>query len=211
MSQYHERQASLYRRALGLEYFTVVYNALEAGLALFFGHLAGSIALVGFGLDSIVESLSGFILIWRLRKHGKVSQEEEERVEKKALKFVAVTFFVLGIYILFQSIRKLALREMPDPSLPGIVIALVSLVVMPVLSVAKRKTGEEIRSGALIADSRETLACSFLSLALLFGLGLNYLFGWWFADAIAGIFIVLFLFHEGMEAWRDVECAPGHC
>ena len=211
MSQYHERQAALYRRALGLEYFTVVYNALEAGLSLFFGTLAGSIALVGFGLDSIVESLSGFILIWRLRKHGKVSQEEEERVEKKALKFVAVTFFVLGLYILFQSIRKLALREMPDPSLPGIVIALVSLVVMPVLSVAKRKTGEEIRSGALIADSRETLACSFLSVALLAGLGLNYLFGWWFADAIAGIFSVLFLFHEGMEAWREVECAPGHC
>jgi cation diffusion facilitator family transporter len=211
MSQYHERQARLFRRALSLEYFTVVYNALEAALSIFFGYLAGSIALVGFGLDSVVESLSGLVLIWRLRKHGKISTEEEERVEKKAMKFVAVTFFVLGLYILIQSLRKLALKEMPDPSLPGILIALVSLVVMPLLSVAKRRTGEEIRSGALIADSKETLACSFLSFALLMGLGLNYLFGWWFADAIAGIFIVLFLIHEGLEAWREVECAPGRC
>ncbi len=211
MSQYHEREARLFRRALALEYFTVAYNALEAALSIFFGTLAGSIALVGFGLDSVVESLSGLVLIWRLRKHGKISSEEEERVERKAMKFVAATFFILGLYILFQSVRKLALKEMPDTSIPGILIALASLVVMPILSVAKRKTGEEIRSGALIADSKETLACSFLSVALLAGLGLNYLFGWWFADAIAGIFIVLFLFHEGMEAWREVECAPGHC
>jgi divalent metal cation (Fe/Co/Zn/Cd) transporter len=211
MSHYHERQARLYRKALRLEYFTVIYNGLEAALSIFFGYLAGSIALVGFGLDSVVESLSGFVLIWRLGQHGKISKAEEERVERKAMKFVAVTFFVLGLYILYQSIKNLVLKEMPDPSLPGIVIALVSLMVMPALSVAKRKTGEQIRSGALIADSKETLACSFLSVALLAGLGLNYLFGWWFADAMAGIFIVLFLFHEGMEAWREVECAPGHC
>ncbi len=211
MAHYQEQQALLFRRALRLEYFTVVYNGIEAALSIFFGYLAGSIALVGFGLDSVVESLSGLVLIWRLRQHGKVSSDEEERVEKKAMKFVAVTFFVLGLYILVQSIRKLVLKEMPDPSLPGIFIALASLVVMPALSVAKRKTGEQIRSGALIADAKETLACSFLSVALLMGLGLNYLFGWWYADAIAGLFIVLFLFHEGMDSWREVECAPGRC
>jgi cation diffusion facilitator family transporter len=211
MSQYHEQQARLFRKALWLEYFTVVYNGIEAALSIFFGYLAGSIALVGFGLDSVVESLSGFVLIWRLRQHGKVSKDEEERVEKKAMKFVAVTFFVLGLYILVQSVRKLVLKEMPDPSLPGIFIGLASLVVMPALSIAKRKTGEQIRSGALIADAKETLACSFLSVALLMGLGLNYLFRWWYADAIAGIFIVLFLFHEGLESWREVECAPGRC
>jgi cation diffusion facilitator family transporter len=211
MSQYHEQQARLFRKALRLEYFTVVYNGIEAALSIFFGYLAGSIALVGFGLDSVVESLSGFVLIWRLRQHGKVSKDEEERVEKKAMKFVAVTFFVLGLYILVQSVRKLVLKEMPDPSLPGIFIGLASLVVMPALSIAKRKTGEQIRSGALIADAKETLACSFLSVALLMGLGLNYLFGWWYADAIAGIFIVLFLFHEGLESWREVECVPEHC
>ncbi len=209
VSRYHEQQVRLFRKAMRLEYFTVIYNGLEAALSIFFGYLAGSIALVGFGLDSVVESLSGFVLIWRLRQHGKISKDEEERAEKKAMRFVAVTFFILGLYILFQSIRKLVLKEMPDPSLPGIFIALASLVVMPALSVAKRKTGEQIRSGALIADSKETLACAFLSVALLMGLGLNYLFSWWYADAIAGIVIVLFLFHEGLEAWREVECAPG--
>ena len=193
-----------------LEYFTVVYNASEAVLSILFGILAGSIALVGFGLDSVIESLSGFVLIWRLRQHGKITQVEEERIEKKAMKFVAISFYILGLYILFQSIKKLLFKEMPDPSLPGILIALASLIVMPALSIAKRRVGEQIRSGALIADSKETLACSFLSVALLFGLGFNYLLGWWYADAIAGILIVFFLFHEGLEGWREVEAAPGH-
>ncbi len=208
MSIYHQRQAELYRRGLLLEYVTVVYNALEAALSIVFGYLAGSIALIGFGLDSVVESLSGFILIWRLRQHGRITKAEEQRVEKKAMKFVAVTFFILGFYILFQSVKKLVLQDMPDPSVPGIIIALVSLAVMPTLSIAKRRIGEQIRSGALIADAKETLACSFLSVALLLGLGLNYLRGWWWADAVAGIFIVLFLIHEGLESWREVEYVP---
>jgi divalent metal cation (Fe/Co/Zn/Cd) transporter len=208
MSNYRQNQAELYRRGLFLEYVTVVYNALEAALSIAFGYLAGSIALVGFGLDSVVESLSGFILIWRLSRHGRITKVEEQRAEKKAMKFVAVTFFILGFYILYQSVKNLALREMPDPSLPGIVIALVSLAVMPILSIAKRRVGEQIRSGALIADAKETLACSFLSVALLLGLGLNYLLGWWWADSVAGIFIVLFLIHEGLESWREVEYAP---
>jgi len=208
MSVYHQRQAELYRRGLFLEYVTVVYNALEAALSIVFGYLAGSIALIGFGLDSVVESLSGFILIWRLRQHGRITKAEEQRVEKKAMKFVAVTFFILGFYILFQSVKKLVLQDMPDPSVPGIIIALVSLAVMPTLSIAKRRIGEQIRSGALIADAKETLACSFLSVALLLGLGLNYLRGWWWADAVAGIFIVLFLIHEGLESWREVEYVP---
>ncbi len=208
MSNDRQRQAELYRRGLLLEYVTVVYNALEAALSIVFGYLAGSIALVGFGLDSVVESLSGFVLIWRLSRHGRIARAAEQRVEKQAMKFVAVTFFVLGFYILFQSIKKLVLREMPDPTLPGIVIALVSLLVMPALSVAKRRVGEQIRSGALVADAKETLACSFLSLALILGLGLNYLLGWWWADSVAGIFIVLFLIHEGLESWREVEYVP---
>ncbi len=210
VSEYNSHQAKLFKKGLWLEYFTVVYNAIEAALAILFGTLAGSIALVGFGLDSVVESLSGFVLIWRLQQHGKITREEEERIEKKAMKFVAVSFFILGLYILVQSVKKLLFKEMPDPSLPGILIAVVSLIVMPALSVAKRRVGEQIRSGALIADSKETLACSFLSVALLLGLGFNYLFGWWYADAIAGIFIVFFLFHEGMESWREAEAAPGH-
>ncbi len=196
-------QSKLYKKGLNLEYFTVAYNIVEAGLSILFGSLANSIALVGFGLDSIVESLSGIILIWRLRQHGKIPEEEEERIERRSQKFVALTFFILGLYILFQSVKKLVFEESPDPSLPGIIIAVVSLIVMPVLSVQKHKTGKQIQSEALIADSKETLACSFLSLALLLGLGLNYLFGLWQADAIAGLIIVLFLMREGLEIWKE--------
>lgn len=193
----------LYKKGLYLEYFTVTYNIVEAGLSIFFGSLAKSIALVGFGLDSIVESLSGMILIWRLRQHGKISEEEEERIEKRAQKFVAITFFILGFYVLYHSIKKLIFKEISDPSLPGIIIAVVSLIVMPVLSYQKHKTGKQIQSEALIADSKETLACSFLSLALLLGLSSNYLFGFWQADALAGIIIVFFLIREGREIWKE--------
>lgn len=196
-------KARLVKRGLILEYFTVGYNIIEAVLSIVFGRIAHSIALVAFGLDSIVESLSGFVLIWRLRQHGKISEEEEERVERKAMRFVAITFFILGLYVLFQSIKKLVLKEIPDPSLPGIIIALVSMIIMPVLSFLKHRTGQQIESSALMADARETLACSFLSVALLLGLGFNYLFGWWFADAVTGLFIVLFLFREGAKSWEE--------
>jgi len=114
-----------------------------------------------------------------------------------------MTFFILRLYVLFQSVKKLIFKEIPNPSLPGIIIAAVSLIVMPILSYQKYKTGKQIQSEALIADSKETLACSFLSLALLLGLGLNYLFGFWRADAFAGIIIVFFLMREGREIWKE--------
>jgi len=193
----------LFRRALLLEYFTVGYNLAEAFLSILFGQMANSIALIGFGLDSIVESLSGMVLVWRLRKHGKVSPEYEERVEKKAQQFVAVTFFLLGAYVLYESIDKLLGQEIPEPTLPGIIIAVVSLVVMPILMLQKYRLGQKIKSKALIADSKETLACAFLSVALLIGLGSNYLFGFWQADPIAGIIIMLFLVREGIANWRE--------
>ncbi len=193
----------LYKKGLRLEYFTVGYNILEAVAAIVFGGIASSIALIGFGLDSIVESLSGLVLIWRLRQHGKISPQAEERLEKRAARFVAVTFFALGIYVLVESARKLVLAEVPEPSLPGIVIAAVSLIAMPLLSWQKYKTGKRIGSRALVADSKETLVCAFLSVALLLGLGANYLFGFWQADPIVGLIIVAFLFREGWEGWRE--------
>ncbi len=193
----------LYRKGLRLEYFTVGYNIIEAIVSIVFGSIANSIALVGFGLDSIVESLSGAVLIWRLRQHGKISKSEEEKIEKKAMRLVALTFFVLGLYVLFQSIKKLIVKEIPDPSLPGIIIAIVSIIVMPVLTWQKYRTGEQISSRALIADAKETLACAFLSVALLFGLGSNYFFGLWQADPIVGLIIVFFLFREGLESWKE--------
>jgi len=198
----HETER-LYRRGLHLEYLTVGYNILEAVVSIVFGGLAGSIALIGFGLDSIVESLSGGVLIWRLRHHGKVEKEEEERIERKAIRFVAATFFVLGMYIMVESVRKLVLAEAPEPSLPGILIAIASLIAMPLLTWQKYRTGKQIASRALIADSKETLACAFLSLALLLGLGANYLFGFWQADPVVGLIIVAFLFREGWEGWKE--------
>ena len=197
------RLEDLYKKGLFLEYLTVVYNALESAAAIFFGKMANSIALIGFGLDSIMESLSGIVLIWRLHKHGKISEEEEERVERKAMKFVALTFFFLGAYVLYQSLKKLAVREIPDPSIPGIILAVVSIIVMPFLSVQKMKIGKQIKSQALIADAKETFACALLSIALLLGLSLNYALGLWQADAVAGLIIVIFLFREGRESWEQ--------
>jgi len=194
-----------YRRGIRLEYFTIAYNVLEAVASILFGGIAGSIALIGFGLDSVVESLSGGILLWRLRKHETLTEEEEEKVEKKAVKFVAVTFFILGAYVLFESIKKLAFREVPEPSLPGIIIAVLSMVIMPLLAHRKLKAAAEIGSKALAADSKETLACALLSVALLLGLGLNYTADIWWADPIVGLLIVFFLFREGWEGWRGED------
>ncbi|MFC1920903.1 cation diffusion facilitator family transporter [Chloroflexota bacterium] len=193
----------LYRKGLLLEYFNVVYNILEAILSIVFGSIAGSIALIGFGLDSIVESLSSLILIWYLRQHGKISPEEEERIERRATRFVAITFFILGAYVLFESIQKLVTAETPETSLSGMIIAIVSLLVMPFLAWQKYKTGKQINSRALVADSKETWACAYLSAALLLGLGLNYLFGFWQADPIVGLVIVVVLFREGWESWKE--------
>jgi divalent metal cation (Fe/Co/Zn/Cd) transporter len=193
----------LYRKGLVLEYFTVAYNTVEAVVAIVFGKMADSIALIGFGLDSIVESLSGFVLIWRLHKHGKISEEEEEKVERKAMKFVALTFFILAAYVLYQSLKKLVTKEIPYPSLPGIFLAVVSTVVMPFLGFQKTKIGKQIKSQALITDAKETFACALLSIALLLGLSLNYSLGLWQADAVAGLVIVIFLFREGSESWEE--------
>ncbi len=195
--------ADPYKKGLFLEYFTVGYNVVEAAVSIVFGHIANSMALIGFGLDSVVESLSGLVLIWRLRLHGEISEEKEEEIEKKATRFVAITFFILGMYVLYESIKKLIVNEVPDPSLAGIIIASISLLVMPILSWQKLQVGKKIRSQALIADSKETMACFFLSGALLLGLGSNYAFGFWQADPAVAVIVSLFLFREGREAWEE--------
>jgi len=193
----------LYQKGLRLEYFTVAYNILEAVASIVFGSIAGSIALIGFGLDSIVESLSGIVLIWRLRQHGKISVLAEERIEKRAARFVAITFFILGAYVLFESVKKLVSADIPNTSVPGMLIAGASIIVMPLLTWQKYKIGKQIDSKSLIADSKETLACAFLSVSLLVGLGVNYLFGFWQVDSIVGLIIVVFLFREGREDLRE--------
>lgn len=194
-----------YRQALWLEYFTVSYNLLEAVASLIAGGIANSIALIGFGLDSIVESLSGFVLIWRLKQHNKISKEEEERLEEKAERFVGITFFILGAYILYESIKKIALKDIPEPSLPGMIIAVLSIIIMPILAYRKFRIGKALKLKSLIADSKETLVCSLLSVALLIGLSTRYFFGFWLSDPIVGIIIVLFLFKEGYELVFEKE------
>jgi len=195
----------LHRRALLLSYFTVSYNIVEGILSLLAGSMAGSIALIGFGLDSFVESLSGMVVIWRFRLHGKISEEEEEKAEQKAERFIGYTFFILALYVLYESIKKLYLGEITAPSLFGIIIAIVSLITMPILFLLKYRTGRRIGSRSLIADSKETLACSFLSLGLLAGLGLNYLYGLWQADPVIALVIVAYLVKEGWETLSGGE------
>jgi divalent metal cation (Fe/Co/Zn/Cd) transporter len=193
----------LHKKALLLSYFTVGYNILEGIASIVAGLLAGSIALVGFGLDSFVESISGSVMIWRFRKHGKISEEEEEKVEKKAVKFVAYSFFILGAYVLYESLKKLYFHKIPDASLLGIVIAIASIIVMPALFYMKYQTGKSIKSRSLVADSKETLACVFLSVALLIGLGLNRFYGLWQADPIVGLVIVFYLIREGRLTLKE--------
>ena len=190
---------NLHKKALNVSYFSAVYHILEGLISV----IAGSIALLGFCLDSIVESLSGFIVIWRLRAHGKVSKQEEERLEKKALKLIAYSFFILSAYLFYESIKTLYFGEIPKPSLLGMIIAFASLVIMPILFVLKRKTGKLIKSHSLVADAKQQLACVLLAFALLIGLGLNYLFGFWQADPLIGLLIVFLLAGEGITTLKE--------
>ncbi len=193
----------LRKRALRLSYITVGYNVVEGLVSIFAGVMAGSIALVGFGLDSCMESLSGGVMIWRFTHSEGLSAEEELKREKKAVKLIGYMFFLFGAYVLYESLEKLLLHEAPEPSLLGIAIAVASLVAMPVLFYMKYRTGKSMNSRSLVADSKQTLACMFLSLALLIGLGLNYLRGLWWADPAVGLLVVAYLIKEGREALKE--------
>jgi divalent metal cation (Fe/Co/Zn/Cd) transporter len=189
------------RRALALSYFTVGYNVLEGLASLLAGGAAGSAALVGFGLDSVVESLSGAVMVWRFRTRR--PHADAERAEHRAVRLVGYTFFVLAAYVLVDSARKLWTGDRPEGSVAGIVITVASLVVMPALYVAKRRTARRIGSRSLAADSRQTLACVGMSAGVLLGLVLNRWLGLWQADPVVGIVIALLLFREGREALRE--------
>ena len=192
------------RRGLRLEYLTVGWNAAEALVAIISGLIAGSIALVGFGIDSVIESSSGIILLWRLRADR--HDERREQAERTALKLVGGSFLLLAAYVGFDAIKTLWTRERPEVSVVGIALAIVSLIVMPLLARAKRRVAAGINSRALHADSRQTDLCAFLSAILLGGLVLNALFGWWWADPVAGLLMVPLIAHEGREALRGEAC-----
>ncbi len=190
------------RRAVRLEYLTIVWNTAEAVVALLAGTLAGSIALVGFGLDSIIETISGAALLWRLRQQG----DFERVAESRALRIVGLTFFALAAYVGYESASDLWFRRPPGESLVGMALAGVSLVVMPLLGRAKRRLAVKLGSRALAADGMETLLCAYLSFTLLLGLGLNAWLGWWWADPVAALVMVGFMLREGREAWRGDPC-----
>jgi divalent metal cation (Fe/Co/Zn/Cd) transporter len=196
-----EQQEADRRQAIRLEYFSVAWNVIEAGVAIVAGVLAASIALVGFGLDSVIETVAAVALLWRLRQRG----EWEEAAESRALRIVGATFFLLAAYVTYESVRDLWLREQPEKSLVGMVLAGVSLVVMPVLGTAKRRLARRMNSRALAADGMETLLCAYLSFALLLGLSLNAWLGWWWADPVAALAMVGFMLREGWEAFESSE------
>jgi divalent metal cation (Fe/Co/Zn/Cd) transporter len=197
----------LLARGLRLEYLTVGWNIAEGLIAIGAGLAAGSIALIGFGIDSFVESISGSVLIWRLRAEavGGADEERIERVERRASRLVAVSFLILAAYVAFEAIRTLVGQDRPDGSSIGIGLTVVSLLVMLWLARAKRDTGEALGSRALIADSHQTFACWYLSATTLVGLALNALFGLWWADPIAAWVIAVFLVREAREAWESEE------
>lgn len=194
--------------ALSLAYFTVGYNILEGVLSVITGTGVNSSALIGFGLDSFIESLSGGIMIWRFSGVTNLNHQQIEKREKRAIELISYTFVVLGLYVLFESTSDLLSKQSAEPTVFGIVIAIVSLVVMPILYVLKRRAGAALESHSQMADANQTLACVMLSAALLIGLAVNMWLGYGWADAVAGEFIAVFLLREGYLTYRNKQlCA----
>jgi len=187
-----------------LEYFTIAWNTLEGLIGVGAGLLAGSISLVGFGLDSFIEVTSGATLLWIMSVDEDV--ERRERNEKLSLRIVGVCFIALATYIAYEAISDLARKTAPAHSIPGIVLACVSLVVMPILSRAKKKVGNALSSAAMNADARQTDFCVYLSAILLVGLLLNAAFGWWWADPVAALIMVPIVAKEGFDGIQARTC-----
>ncbi|BAL88533.1 putative cation efflux protein [Actinoplanes missouriensis 431] len=210
------RRAQLNRRSLLLAYATAGYNLLEGVVAIAAGAAASSVALLGFGLDSFVEVSSALVVIWQFR-----SRMPEAR-ERLALRLIAVSFFALAAWVTIDAVRSLIAAEQPGAAPVGIAIAATSVVVMPLLVWAKRRTGRELGSATVVADSMQTMLCTYLSAIVLAGLLLNATLGWWWADPVAALVIAAVAAREGVQAWRGDQCddcaipaaggaAPGSC
>jgi divalent metal cation (Fe/Co/Zn/Cd) transporter len=191
-------------RGRRLEYFTIVWNTLEGLAALVSGILSGSISLVGFGIDSFIEVTSGSVLLWRMSVDSNVHRRETN--EKRALRIVGACFLLLSAYIAYDSISDLWSKRAPEHSVAGIILACASLVVMPLLSRAKRKVGRALGSAAMHADAKQTEFCTYLSAILLAGLLLNAFFGLWWADPLAALIMVPIIAKEGIEGVQGKAC-----
>src|ERR1700730_16793482 len=198
-----ERQA-VARRGKQLEYFTIAWNTLEGLVAVVAGVLAGSISLLGFGIDSFIEVTSGGVLLWRMSVDADVRKREQR--EKLSLRIVGVCFLALAAYVAYESISDLVSRKSPEHSVPGILLASVSLIAMPLLSRAKKKVAKELGSAAMHADAKQTDFCVYLSAILLIGLLLNAGPGWWWADPVAALIMVPLIANEGVEAMIGKTC-----
>ncbi len=192
-------------QARKLEYLTIGWNLIEAGVALGAGIVAGSIALVGFGVDTLIEILSSLILLWRL-----LSIHPDEQRERIALKLVGVSFMLLAAYVGYEAVSSLVLKKPPEASFAGIAVAILALFVMPLLARAKRRAAGRLNSTALSADSRQSSLCAYLSAILLGGLALNAAFSWWWADPAAALIMLPIIIKEGVEALRGEVCADCH-
>lgn len=197
-------RAAFVHRGRKLEYFTIGWNSLEGLVAIAAGVVAGSISLVGFGIDSFIEVTSGSILLWRMSVDADVPRRE--RNERRALKVVGTCFLFLALYVAYESVMDLWSKRSPEHSIPGIVLACVSLVVMPLLSRAKRKVGRALDSAAMHADAKQTEFCTYLSAILLGGLLLNALFGLWWADPVAALIMVPIIAKEGIDGVQGKAC-----
>jgi divalent metal cation (Fe/Co/Zn/Cd) transporter len=196
-----ERRAVLQKRIRLIVAVTIGYNLIEAVVAIAAGTAASSGALIGFGLDSTIEVLSAAAVAWQF------TRKDPERWEKGTLRVIALAFFALALYVGATSILALTGVVEAEHSTVGIVLTALSVVIMPFLSLAERRTGRELGSATAVADSKQTLICTYLSAAVLIGLLLNSLFGWWWADPIAALVIVVFAVREGIEAWKGDACA----
>jgi divalent metal cation (Fe/Co/Zn/Cd) transporter len=204
MSEFFPTRREIAQRGKRLEYFTIAWNSLEGLVGVIAGLVAGSISLIGFGLDSFIEVTSGATLLWRMSVDADV--ERRERNEKLSLKIVGVCFIALAAYIAYEAVSDLIAREAPAHSIPGIVLACASLIVMPILSRAKKKVGSDLGSLAMHADARQTDFCVYLSVILLAGLVLNATLGWWWADPIAALIMVPLVAKEGLEGVKNQAC-----
>jgi divalent metal cation (Fe/Co/Zn/Cd) transporter len=199
-----DARARLIRRGLRLNYTTIGYNLLEALASIIAGIVAGSVALVGFGVDSAIEVTAAVAAQWRLRSD--LDPARRERAERITLQVIGWSFLALAAYVLYDSGRTLWLRERPERSVAGIVILMLSVVVMPLLARAKRRVAHGLASRALEADARQTSLCAYLSVIALAGVALNGLAGWWWADPVSALAMVPIIVREGLEGIRGEEC-----
>jgi divalent metal cation (Fe/Co/Zn/Cd) transporter len=188
--------ARLRRRGFWLEYASMAWMVTEAGIAITAGVIASSIALTGFGLDSVIELFSAGIVVWQLRG------DADER-DTRPVRLIGVTFFTLAAYLVAESIHDLVSLARPEQSEAGLAVTAAALLIMPGLAIAKRRTGQALGNRTLIADSAETAFCAFTSAAALIGLGLNAWLGWWWADPAAALVIAILAVREGVETWKD--------